>query len=413
MANLTQNASNIGEAIVDLCKANIPYMKDLNLLGAFAIKIDDNSEMCLKLEKSLSSNSKFVSNLLIRNKRKRSKPLKFNICNGTYSVNSVQKKPIFQLSVDDFNNGTTVSELPKRKYIHVQSQEYIPVNNKVDMEETAELTRENSINMSYQSEQGFIKPKKRKTADSRFNLEEIGEYLGEGENISGSIKCTQCKLVMNGVNVYFKHCMDLHYSYICHDCGKFFTIKSSLLRHRPIHTGLRRFACRFCQRSFYRRDKCKTHIKKHLTIEDVENNNVEDFSSIGTPSVFKNVDSKGAIFYNISFKHKCMVCPCSINIHTNGQKPTNKSTPIIRNPHEFLRIKFINDQIEPEKQNGSYIELQETQTNGTYDTDSQSKNDEPEKFEYNQITESFNTSLTQLDVSSITHNDAINNISVD
>ncbi|ELU12526.1 hypothetical protein CAPTEDRAFT_111287, partial [Capitella teleta] len=77
-------------------------------------------------------------------------------------------------------------------------------------------------------------------------------------------KCKFCDEEVQELTRYLQHTLAMHNAYICHQCGKSFTTKSSLLRHRPIHTGMRRFACSICKKTFYRKDKCKAHIKRHL-----------------------------------------------------------------------------------------------------------------------------------------------------
>ncbi|ESO01986.1 hypothetical protein HELRODRAFT_136988, partial [Helobdella robusta] len=90
------------------------------------------------------------------------------------------------------------------------------------------------------------------------------EYLGSRDRpMDDSYTCKVCDHVSLDLLKYFHHTLTSHKSFICHQCGRCFTTKSSLLRHRPIHTGLRRFACSICQKAFYRKDKCKAHIKKH------------------------------------------------------------------------------------------------------------------------------------------------------
>jgi len=112
--------------------------------------------------------------------------------------------------------------------------------------------------------------RRRRTAEDTLSAEEIAEYMGTSTSTStgggGQFACRYCGEVSDDLSRYFAHTLTAHGSFVCHQCGKSFTTKSSLLRHRPIHTGMRRFACSICRKAFYRKDKCKTHIKRHLGI---------------------------------------------------------------------------------------------------------------------------------------------------
>ena len=111
--------------------------------------------------------------------------------------------------------------------------------------------------------------RRRRAPDETLTLEEIAEYMGATNGMDASIgrgtfQCKYCPLLVEELIAYLQHTLAVHNAYICHQCGKSFTTKSSLLRHRPIHTGMRRFACSICKKTFYRKDKCKAHIKRHL-----------------------------------------------------------------------------------------------------------------------------------------------------
>jgi len=108
--------------------------------------------------------------------------------------------------------------------------------------------------------------RRRRAPEDQLTAEEVAEYLGH-EGDAYCFKCKYCTDEFDSVTRYIHHSLSMHQAYICHQCGKSFTTKSSLLRHRPIHTGMRRFACSICKKTFYRKDKCKAHIKRHLGLD--------------------------------------------------------------------------------------------------------------------------------------------------
>ena len=120
--------------------------------------------------------------------------------------------------------------------------------------------------------------RRRRAAEDMMTPEEVSEYIGKVDSgVTESYQCKYCGDQVDSVLRYIQHTVLAHQAYICHQCGKSFTTKSSLLRHRPIHTGMRRFACSICKKTFYRKDKCKSHIKRHLGAG--EGCNVEQFTS--------------------------------------------------------------------------------------------------------------------------------------
>ena len=130
--------------------------------------------------------------------------------------------------------------------------------------------------------------RRRRAPDESLTAEEIAEYMGQptGSGVGASsssenmlFKCQFCLEEVHDLTRYLQHTLTMHNAYICHQCGKNFTTKSSLLRHRPIHTGMRRFACSICKKTFYRKDKCKAHIKRHLGLA-ADSQNVSHYQKI-------------------------------------------------------------------------------------------------------------------------------------
>ena len=109
--------------------------------------------------------------------------------------------------------------------------------------------------------------RRRRAPEDLLTPEEIAEYLGQPERSDFNFRCKYCSEEFDSITRYIHHTLASHQAYICHQCGKSFTTKSSLLRHRPIHTGMRRFACSICKKTFYRKDKCKAHIRRHLGLD--------------------------------------------------------------------------------------------------------------------------------------------------
>ena len=110
--------------------------------------------------------------------------------------------------------------------------------------------------------------RRRRSPEETLTAEEVAEYLGTLHASASSFTCHLCNHETQDLTKYLQHTLVVHSAYICHQCNKSFTTKSSLLRHRPIHTGMRRFACSICKKTFYRKDKCKAHIKRHLGVSE-------------------------------------------------------------------------------------------------------------------------------------------------
>ena len=116
----------------------------------------------------------------------------------------------------------------------------------------------------------FSKKTPRRRCDMVLSTEEMVEYVGTFDQsvtkpeMERLYVCEVCNEPCSGLHNFFKHTLSVHNTFICHQCNRFFSTKSSLLRHRPIHTGLRRYACGICNKEFYRKDKCRAHIKKHI-----------------------------------------------------------------------------------------------------------------------------------------------------
>jgi len=55
-------------------------------------------------------------------------------------------------------------------------------------------------------------------------------------------------------------------SYLCTDCGKYFSSVSNLQRHQLIHSGTRKYCCHLCGRQFTQSNTLKEHIRIHTGV---------------------------------------------------------------------------------------------------------------------------------------------------
>lgn len=104
----------------------------------------------------------------------------------------------------------------------------------------------------------------------------------------------------------------------CRECGRVFKTPSRLKRHMAIHTGVRPFKCKICEKGFTERNKLLLHLKGH-GVENPE-------EIIEKPAMQDDVTSQP----QVGGKHQCNVCDRSFvspwklkrhqMIHT-GQKP--------------------------------------------------------------------------------------------
>ncbi|OAF66234.1 hypothetical protein A3Q56_06047 [Intoshia linei] len=291
---------SLKSAILQMCADNLPFSDKLDIMGILALTTDDQVHYIEFNNTLINPDVKINQNgneqaTKQKNKRKVGTPVKWSTIKAVKNVTTSKCGPL-QTSIKqngvliDLSNSTVSNLLTTFTHDFPTSK----------------------LNGSFVQSQ----PKRRRMTEEQLNQEEVGEYLGEGLEIDSKIPCHICKVNIC-VNEYFKHCILVHNSYICHSCTKKFTTKSSLLRHRPIHTGLRRFACKVCKKNFYRRDKCKTHIKRHIPLHLRESISTDAFNSIGIVNVTKLTSVDGHEFFNISFKHKDMDCPCSVKTEQN------------------------------------------------------------------------------------------------
>ncbi|PAA90059.1 hypothetical protein BOX15_Mlig034494g1 [Macrostomum lignano] len=76
-----------------------------------------------------------------------------------------------------------------------------------------------------------------------------------------SFPCNQCPEAFASLASLSKHTYSLHKSYKCTFCSASFTQRSNLQRHSLKHVGFKPFACRCCQKSYYRKDHLVRHIE--------------------------------------------------------------------------------------------------------------------------------------------------------
>ncbi|OAF65406.1 hypothetical protein A3Q56_06889 [Intoshia linei] len=284
---LLNEIQKLEDGIVKLIK-DYTKRKDVNILGVLSVSIDERHETVLKMNTTCQKMENLVKNNQMRmvsaqtlnpkNKRKCSLPIKINE-----------------------NLNLTFGEL----------------------------------NLISQTAATVPKPKRRNLTEQELDHEEMSLYLGEGRFVTSNFKCNRCLVYLSSVNRYLTHTKQFHHCYICHECFHPFTTKKSLLRHRPIHTGLRRYACTLCLKGFYRRDHCKNHTRLHTEIvSDTDNSCV---ISVAKPFIIKT-NENNAVVYNIEFKHTNPEISC-----TNLGDVSPKSAKFIKftefpNKSQFTKI---------------------------------------------------------------------------
>ncbi|XP_034339935.1 zinc finger protein 445 [Arvicanthis niloticus] len=144
----------------------------------------------------------------------------------------------------------------------------------------------------------------------------------------------------------------------CQECGKTFTRKRSLLDHKGIHSGERRFKCNFCEKSFDRNYRLVNHQRIHTTEQPFQSQwhdkdfvdqrkhsrslqseyglradkpglsycqdvrlNIQELGQSGEPRKECDESSKSIAFQNVPTKkkacHKCSTCGKTFRKHSH------------------------------------------------------------------------------------------------
>eukprot|EP00347_Sterkiella_histriomuscorum_P024138 403332178 len=87
------------------------------------------------------------------------------------------------------------------------------------------------------------------------------------------LQCDECSKQFKKWHNFFDH-LRIHTRerpYVCpqEDCDYSFTQKANLNKHIELHTGLKRFACKTCDKSFFTNFNLKSHMKTHRRKEDM------------------------------------------------------------------------------------------------------------------------------------------------
>jgi len=96
------------------------------------------------------------------------------------------------------------------------------------------------------------------------------------ENVASSSKkqmrqyiCNECDHVFRTaqtLRVHFQSKHVLQSSYLCTDCGKYFSSLGNLRRHQLIHSGTRKYCCDVCGRQFTQSNTLKEHVRIHTGV---------------------------------------------------------------------------------------------------------------------------------------------------
>ncbi|OAF69282.1 hypothetical protein A3Q56_02913 [Intoshia linei] len=314
------NTSELYRDIVTIFTEKLNYKKNLDIMGVLSINVD-GIEMFVKMNVSIDAlnnvvnsngqrnelkcNNKIWSNLLCAaEKEANGSPSMSNFVTNTNSivkkVKRKNKNPLKHYSNIVYSEPQeeyvprVESTKPRESSDNTEKNKFLHLNRKLNCDEAKILFQfDNSFKKNFSQ-----KPKQKYSGDDDSH---IAFYFGAGTKICGKLKCKDCDFTSKGIHDFFSHTLNYHHCFTCHQCDNIFTTKNSLLRHRIVHTELRRFACLICKRGFFRRDHCKNHIKTHANSHLIIN--AESYVSTAEATVISTIED-GVLYYDISFAHK-------------------------------------------------------------------------------------------------------------
>jgi hypothetical protein len=176
------------------------------------------------------------------------------------STSTNANKPVKSTSFQKMNNNSplTASTTTTRSNNDEQlnNMPYLPFNQSIKLEPDSSSSSASSLNFLHSSNKS-IKTKSKSASN-------LDMYNSSEENITNSNQMNDSSIQYppgsssnNDLNSMF------FMSQGCPECGKVFTNKSALAKHRLVHSDERKYTCHICEKSFKRQDHLNGHLLTH------------------------------------------------------------------------------------------------------------------------------------------------------